>query len=231
MITYDFYQTEDKVIITILKKGLESSQCKVAYDDATLTVYAGDEIIFDTELLYPVMADNIQLKCSNSMVQFLITWGSSTVEVTLKKIIAQHWETLERKKPVEMKKKNLLAQMGVNSALNTTRLSLAKEAEEDEEKAEGENSVNKLFQASFCNCQLTSKLYLSFGRDTTSFLIYWNFVFPMKKIYAESSDDVKKAMLKSYTESAGTVLSTNWNDIKSKKTEIKPPEGMEFKKW
>ena len=76
---YDFYQTEDKVIITILKKGLESSQCKVAYDDATLTVYAGDEIIFDTELLYPIMADNIQLKCSNSMVQFLITWGSSTV--------------------------------------------------------------------------------------------------------------------------------------------------------
>lgn len=52
-----------------------------------------------------------------------------------------------------------------------------------------------------------------------------------QKIYAESSDDVKKAMLKSYTESAGTVLSTNWNDIKSKKTEIKPPEGMEFKKW
>jgi len=32
-------------------------------------------------------------------------------------------------------------------------------------------------------------------------------------------------------ESGGTVLSTNWEDIKKQKTEIKPPDGMEFKKY
>uniref|UniRef100_F1L635 Suppressor of G2 allele of SKP1 n=1 Tax=Ascaris suum TaxID=6253 RepID=F1L635_ASCSU len=52
-----------------------------------------------------------------------------------------------------------------------------------------------------------------------------------QKIYADADDDVKKAMLKSYTESGGTVLSTNWNEIKKKRTEIKPPEGMEYKRW
>ena len=32
-------------------------------------------------------------------------------------------------------------------------------------------------------------------------------------------------------ESGGTVLSTNWKDIKEKKVEVKPPDGMEYKKW
>ena len=52
-----------------------------------------------------------------------------------------------------------------------------------------------------------------------------------QKIYAEGTDEVKKAMNKSFQESGGTVLSTNWQDIKKDKVEVKPPEGMEFKKW
>jgi hypothetical protein len=34
-----------------------------------------------------------------------------------------------------------------------------------------------------------------------------------------------------FQESGGTVLSTNWNDIGAKKTDVKPPDGMEYKKW
>lgn len=32
-------------------------------------------------------------------------------------------------------------------------------------------------------------------------------------------------------ESGGTVLSTNWEEVGSKRVEVKPPDGMEFKKW
>lgn len=52
-----------------------------------------------------------------------------------------------------------------------------------------------------------------------------------KKIYSEGSDEVRKAMNKSFMESGGTVLSTNWKDVKKDKVEIKPPEGLEWKKW
>ena len=33
------------------------------------------------------------------------------------------------------------------------------------------------------------------------------------------------------TESGGTVLSTNWDEVGGKKVEVQPPDGMEFKKW
>jgi suppressor of G2 allele of SKP1 len=52
-----------------------------------------------------------------------------------------------------------------------------------------------------------------------------------QKIYSEGSDEVRRAMNKSFSESGGTVLSTNWSDIGNKKTDVKPPDGMEFKKW
>lgn len=52
-----------------------------------------------------------------------------------------------------------------------------------------------------------------------------------KKIYSEGSDEVRKAMNKSFMESGGTVLSTNWKDVGKDRVEIKPPEGMEWKKW
>ncbi|XP_014247412.1 protein SGT1 homolog [Cimex lectularius] len=52
-----------------------------------------------------------------------------------------------------------------------------------------------------------------------------------QKIYAEGSDEVKKAMNKSFVESGGTELNTNWNAVKQGKVSIKPPEGMEWKTW
>uniref|UniRef100_A0A914GZB5 SGS domain-containing protein n=1 Tax=Globodera rostochiensis TaxID=31243 RepID=A0A914GZB5_GLORO len=52
-----------------------------------------------------------------------------------------------------------------------------------------------------------------------------------KKIYRDANDEVKKAMVKSFSESQGTVLSTNWNEVKKDQVEMKPPEGIEFKRF
>lgn len=38
-------------------------------------------------------------------------------------------------------------------------------------------------------------------------------------------------MMKSFQESNGTVLSTNWAEVGSKKVECTPPDGMEAKPW
>ncbi|KAJ3067000.1 Cochaperone protein [Podochytrium sp. JEL0797] len=52
-----------------------------------------------------------------------------------------------------------------------------------------------------------------------------------KNIYKDASDETRKAMVKSYQESGGTCLSTNWAEIGAKKVEVTPPEGMIAKKF
>lgn len=44
-----------------------------------------------------------------------------------------------------------------------------------------------------------------------------------KKLYAGADPDTRRAMMKSYVESQGTSLSTNWNEVKQGKVEARPP--------
>ncbi len=52
-----------------------------------------------------------------------------------------------------------------------------------------------------------------------------------KKLYANADPDTRRAMMKSYQESNGTALSTNWKEVGKGKVETSPPEGMVAMKW
>ena len=52
-----------------------------------------------------------------------------------------------------------------------------------------------------------------------------------QKIFADADDDTRRAMMKSFQESGGTTLSTNWEDVKKSAVDVKPPEGSEWKRW
>lgn len=52
-----------------------------------------------------------------------------------------------------------------------------------------------------------------------------------KKLYKNATPEQQRAMMKSFTESSGTSLSTDWDDVKARTVEAVPPEGAEAKKW
>ncbi|KAH0429056.1 CS domain-containing protein [Colletotrichum camelliae] len=52
-----------------------------------------------------------------------------------------------------------------------------------------------------------------------------------KSLYKGATPEQQRAMMKSFTESNGTALSTDWNDVKGRTVETQPPEGVEAKKW
>lgn len=52
-----------------------------------------------------------------------------------------------------------------------------------------------------------------------------------KKLYKDANPDTRRAMMKSYVESNGTALSTNWEDVGKAPVPVNPPDGIEAKKW
>lgn len=52
-----------------------------------------------------------------------------------------------------------------------------------------------------------------------------------KKLYKGATPDQQRAMMKSFQESNGTTLSTDWDTVSKGEVETNPPEGVEAKKW
>lgn len=60
------------------------------------------------------------------------------------------------------------------------------------------------------------------GKDVNDFF---------KKLYKDATPEQQRAMMKSFTESNGTSLSTNWDEVGKGEVKTVPPEGVEAKKW
>lgn len=52
-----------------------------------------------------------------------------------------------------------------------------------------------------------------------------------QQIYSQGTPETRRAMIKSFTESGGTVLSTNWDEIGKDKVKGEAPNGMQMHKW
>ena len=56
-----------------------------------------------------------------------------------------------------------------------------------------------------------------------------------KQIYANGTEDQRRAMIKSFQTSGSTVLSTNWDEVADKDYEgadrVDPPAGQEWRNW
>ncbi|EPQ60655.1 SGS-domain-containing protein, partial [Gloeophyllum trabeum ATCC 11539] len=193
---HEFYETDDKVTISVFDKGADPEQVSVKLEPRRVSYKNGDK-----ELVLEPLRSQIDPDASSYTV------GKVKVEVRLAKIAQGRWGQLLGDSPDPL----AAAPAPTSSAPTATRkqrknwdgitteiLKSEEEVTPDKDpNAGGDAAVNSFFQ----------------------------------KLYSDADEDTKRAMMKSYIESGGTTLSTNWDEVGKGKVEGKPPQGSEWKKW
>ncbi|XP_033742093.1 protein SGT1 homolog [Pecten maximus] len=201
---YDWYQTETMVIITVMIKKVQKEDCHIDINEQSVSVC----------IKLPTGSDyTLELDLAHKILpeKSLYKIMSTKVEIKLKKIEGVRWSRLED---------------DGSSTQNIKQPSLPMDTH-----SEGDHA-NK-YPSSSHYTKDWDKLVTDIAKEEKEEKpegdAALNNLF--QKIYGDGSDETKKAMMKSFYESGGTVLSTNWNEVGKDKVDVKPPDGMEYKKW
>ena len=228
-IRHDWYQSTETVTISLMVKGVPEANTRVEFLPGSLNVSfplsTGSDFNFSLD---PLFADIDDHKSSYKVM-------STKVEFTLKKAIpGQKWPSLEGNEP-DTVSEDISATNAPDSTkpavtrsqLQTTVPSyptssksgpknwdkLASDLTKKESKKESEDGSKRDDEA--------------YGSDDDADPVNGFF----KKLYKDADPDTRRAMMKSYQESNGTALSTNWKEVGKAPVETTPPEGMVAKKW
>jgi suppressor of G2 allele of SKP1 len=205
----DWYQSNDTVTVNILAKGAPKDKVTVDFDKDSLSVSfpvegSSSEYSFNVDPLY-AQIDPTQSK-------FRVT--PNKVEITLKKSPqGVKWHKLEGDREVEAAEgeKSTIPQ----HILSGKTIQDSAPAYPTSSKS-GVKNWDKLAAE-----DLDDKDEIE-GDETSHFF---------KKLYSGATAEQQRAMMKSYQESGGTVLSTDWSNVGSKTVVPEPPEGMEARKY
>ncbi|KZT30561.1 SGS-domain-containing protein [Neolentinus lepideus HHB14362 ss-1] len=192
---HEFYETEDKVILSVFDKGADPEQVSVKFEPRKLSYKNGEK-----ELVLEPLRSQIDPDASSYTV------GKVKVEIRVVKIAQGRWGQLLGDSPDPLATFATSAPASAATrkphknweGITTEILASDPEVTSDKDpNAGGDNAVNSFFQ----------------------------------KLYGDADEDTRRAMMKSYVESGGTTLSTNWEEVGKGKVEGKPPQGSEWKKW
>jgi len=222
-IRHDWYQTNTNVIITILAKGVpkDSVTTTIVPNSVSLSFPTASGSTYDFSL-EPLFAPVDQSASSSRVL-------STKIEISLKKTVeGQKWPALENNKAVLVSDETadedaatdavraaVLAKpttAGVQSPYasgNKNWDSIAKDslraANAKPTSLPGENEKNKEFTSA------PDKNVQDLDDDDDEDKEDVNYFF--KKLFKNADPETQKAMNKSYTESGGTALSTNWEEV------------------
>ncbi|MCL7034385.1 hypothetical protein MKW94_020685 [Papaver nudicaule] len=198
---HGYYQKPEEVVVTIFAKGVPAQNVTVDFGEQILSVTISIPGQ-DAFIFQPRLFGKIKPEMCRYEVM------STKIEMRLAKAEAINWTSLEftRENTVHQK----LNAPSVSESKPSYPSSKSKLRPVDWDKLEAEVKKEEKEEKLEGDAAL-NKLF--------------------SDIYRDADDDTKRAMRKSFLESNGTVLSTNWKEVGAKKVETSPPTGMELKKW
>lgn len=237
-IRHEWYQNNQNVIITIYAKGVAKDKIDVDIEEDSLSVsfpHPSDPSSSFTFNLDPLFA---LIDPSKSKHQVM----STKVELTLVKAVpGQKWANIEGTTPLKKTtngasqddpaKTAVLSTIQPQSKVEDTQPAVAPSyptssrtgpknwdklasdltAKKPKDKAKGKGKGKDKKDGSDSDDDAEDDYDSDLGGDAVDGFF--------KKLYAGADPDTRRAMMKSFTESNGTSLSTNWNEVGSKKVE------------
>jgi suppressor of G2 allele of SKP1 len=214
---HDFYQTDTSVIVSVYVKGCKAEDVKCAITESALNLDVSEPSPVTSLHVSPLFSG---VDSSSSSFKVLGT----KVEIKLQKAdVGIHWKKLNGEEGEllhDSKQHSMLI-----AILSDIEGSVASAAASVIPAATASSS-SKNGAAPRHHSKWDSFKPEDDGKDEDGGIDDF-----FKKLYADADDDTRRAMMKSYQESGGTALSTNWSEVGKKKVDTTPPDGMEARKW
>ncbi|KAL9598676.1 MAG: hypothetical protein Q9219_004345 [cf. Caloplaca sp. 3 TL-2023] len=228
-IRHEWYQTQENVVVSLFAKGVPKDKAAIEIQNRSLAIsfplHSGSDYDFSLEPL----CGEIDSASSTAKVM------STKVEFTLRKSRpGEMWPTLEFDAPVtdaekgedgdtcEAMKRAVLGDGPTNAGPSYPTSS--KSGPKDWDKVADDLTKKPKKEKKEGEAEGDEEPYDEFdGADPVNGFF--------QQLYSRADPDTKRAMMKSYQESNGTALSTNWAEVGKGKVETQPPDGMEAKPW
>lgn len=226
-IRHEWYQTGTHVVITIYVKGVPRDEAAVEINERSVSIafplQSGPVFTFDLDPLQH------SIKAETSTYTIL----STKIEIKLeKKIPGQKWGDLEASEAAQVIGATTVQATPDITTRGNAKVPLyptsSKSGPKDWDKVakdlsrprDGKDVVEGEVTDPDDGAEYDSETE---GGDPVNHFF--------KKLYKDADEDTKRAMMKSYVESNGTALSTNWKEVGMAPVETSPPEGMVAHKW
>ena len=226
-IRHEWYQNTQNIYFTLLAKGVPKDKCQFDITERSLSISYPTSTGSDYSLhLEPLFGEVKPKECIPRVM-------STKLEVVLVKATpGQKWSALESSEPVDSATEAAAGSTddkngeAVKRAVFTNSApkgpaypTSSKSGPKDWDKAAKE-ALNA--EKSGKEGDINDDEDYEGGDEANHFF---------KKLFKGASPETQRAMMKSYTESNGTALSTNWEEVSKGPVETVPPDGMEARSW
>ncbi|KAI6800007.1 SGS-domain-containing protein [Hortaea werneckii] len=216
-IRHDWYQNSEKVFITLMAKGVPQEKTTVDITERALNIsfplLAGSSYDLTLDPLFaPVKPDECITRVLPTKLEVILAKGTP----------GQKWKALESDEPATESISSDANGYSKTDDGSTKRAVFTSGQASSKGPAYPTSSKHGPKDWDAITTSKDDEDEVEGGDEANAFF---------KKLFKNATPETQRAMMKSYTESNGTALSTNWDEVSKGKVETTPPDGMEARKW